>query len=66
MEKDLSTFLVQGALRPEEAAAVREGVNRLCGLLTDGGARLALQMVDGFNLPEHLLGAPIAVDWHAM
>lgn len=45
------------------AAAVRVQVNSLCSQLSADAGRLALQLCEGFGIPDHLLQAPIAFNW---
>lgn len=45
------------------ATAVRAQINRLCGQLSANSGKLALQLCEGFGIPDHLLQAPIAFDW---
>lgn len=63
-----SGFLVAaGALGSDGRAglsALRAAANSVYTLLTTGGkASPALKLVDGWGVPDHLIGAPIAFDW---
>jgi hypothetical protein len=54
-----------GLLNGADAAALRLSVNRACRQLGSGGkAAPALKLCEAFAIPEHLLAAPIAKNWH--
>ena len=56
IEADASWFLEAGYLEPPKTRAIRAAVNHLCELLRPR----AVQLVDAFELPEPVIGAPIA------
>jgi acyl-CoA oxidase len=56
-------LFLAGALQPHQAAAVRNGVNKLCYDLTADGGKTIWALCDGFGIPDELLFAPIAFDW---
>eukprot|EP00744_Colponema_vietnamica_P001160 GILI01001952.1.p2 GENE.GILI01001952.1~~GILI01001952.1.p2 ORF type:complete len:666 (-),score=236.66 GILI01001952.1:73-2070(-) len=58
IEADLSWYLGFGYFAPNKAKAIQMEVNDLCNELRP----FALDAVNGFGVPEHLLG-PIAFDW---
>jgi len=60
IEKDLSWFLCQKILTPDQAIEVGNAVRALCASL----APQALHLVDAFGVPDHMVQAPIALDWH--
>ena len=63
LERGLAFFLASGALRQQQAAAVRAAVNSLCRRLVEDGGRTIWALCDGFGIPDELLFAPIAFDW---
>ena len=63
LERGLAFFLASGALRQQQAAAVRAAVNSLCRRLMADGGRTIWKLCDGFGIPDELLFAPIAFDW---
>lgn len=63
VERAAPFLLAAGALTGADMAALRAQINQLCGAFAADGARAALQLCDGFGIPEHLLWAPIASDW---
>ncbi|KAL3161189.1 hypothetical protein ABBQ38_009556 [Trebouxia sp. C0009 RCD-2024] len=63
LERSMAHYLASGVLQGSHATAVRAQINRLCGQLSANSGRLALQLCEGFGIPDHLLQAPIAFDW---
>ena len=57
LEADRAWFLEAGYVTSAKSQAVRAEVNTLCGELRPA----ALNLVDGFGIPDRLLAAPIAV-----
>lgn len=66
VETNLAFFLAQGVMGKAEAEASRAAVNGLCRLLSADDGRVALQLCDGFGIPDHLIAAPIAGNWRQM
>ncbi len=44
-------------------ASLRDRIHGVFRVLVADGGRLALDLVDAFGIPDHLLQAPIALDW---
>lgn len=61
VEADLAWFMTQGIIAPAVGRAIPAGVRALVSRL---GPR-ALDLIQGFGIPEHLVAAPIAADWEA-
>jgi len=59
LDRDLAWFLVQQMLSPEEGKATKVRLSELCKEL----APQALNLVDAFGVPDHIVQAPIALDW---
>lgn len=59
VEINLAWFLVHGVVSSEVAKGFGEFVCRFISLLAPQG----LSICDAFDIPEHLLSAPIAQDW---
>ena len=66
VEEGLETYLAAGALSGAAVAPLRAQVNTLCAVLAAEDGRLALQLCDGFGVPDHLLAAPIAAGWRSI
>ena len=66
-ERAGAVLVAAGALGPDGAAGLaqlRAAANAVYHALTAGGkASPALKLVDGWGIPDHLIGAPIAFDW---
>jgi acyl-CoA oxidase len=61
IERDIGWYLINGVLDADAAARIVELSRQLCA---DIGAKdVALNIVQGFGVPEHLINAPIAQDW---
>ena len=58
LEADRAWFLEAGELTASKSRAIRSEVNALCAELRPQCTAL----VEGFNIPDHLLAAPIAFD----
>ena len=63
VERAAPFLLASGVLTGADMAELRTQINELCAALAANSARAALQLCDGFGIPEHLLWAPIASDW---
>ncbi|KAF0765024.1 hypothetical protein AaE_003014, partial [Aphanomyces astaci] len=59
LEKDLGWFTVNEILTPSAGSAVIAESQAKCKEL--GG--VAVELVQGFGIPEHMHHAPIAADW---
>jgi len=59
IERELAWYLTSKVLDASHAKAVPEEARRLCAEL----APHALILADGFGLPDHVVSAPIALDW---
>lgn len=57
IELNRSWYLEAGYLEPPKSRAVRALVNKLCGEIRP----VAVPLVDGFGIPDDLLGAPAAL-----
>ncbi len=66
VERHLASYLAAGVLTGADAAALRAAVNRACKQLGGNGAAPALALCEAFGIPDHLLAAPIAFNWHTM
>ena len=56
LERDAGWFQAAGAMEGNKAKAIRELVLRLAEELTED----AISLVQGFGIPDAILGAPIA------
>ena len=54
-------YLLEGLLSPSQAQAITQRSRELCAKL---GSQ-AIELVNGFGVPEHMLSSPIARDWVA-
>jgi acyl-CoA oxidase len=63
VERAAPFLLASGVLTGADMAELRTQINELCAALAANSAHAALQLCDGFGIPEHLLWAPIASDW---
>ena len=64
VENSIGSYLAAGALPGGALAPLRRKINSLCGEFAKDKARAALELCDGFGIPDHLLQAPIALrDW---
>lgn len=59
IETDLAWFLTEGLLSAADGRKVIEESRKLCAEL----APQAVELCNGFGIPEHMLHAPIAQDW---
>jgi acyl-CoA oxidase len=66
VERHLASYLAAGVLTGADAAALRASVNRACRQLGGDGAASALVLCKAFDIPDHLLAAPIAFNWRTM
>lgn len=66
VERAAPFLLAAGALTGGDMAALRAQINELCRAFAADGARAALALCDGFGVPEHLIGAPIASNWRTI
>lgn len=66
VERAAPFLLAAGALTGGDMAALRAQINELCGAFAADGAQAALALCDGFGVPEHLIGAPIASNWRTI
>lgn len=66
VERHLTSYLAAGVLTGADAAALRAAVNRACRQLGGDGAGPALVLCKAFDIPDHLLAAPIAFNWRTM
>jgi acyl-CoA oxidase len=57
LEREEGWLLAHGVFERSKGEAVRTLVNRSCGELRPH----AVSLVDGFGIPDEILGAPIAV-----
>lgn len=63
IEKDLAFFLTAGVINAQDASSLRDRIHAAFGVLVADDGRLALDLVEAFGIPDHLLQAPIALDW---
>ncbi len=56
IERERAWYLEKGYIDPSKSEAMRDQANRLCHLLADR----AVDLVDGFGIPNKLIRAPIA------
>lgn len=67
VESGLACYLTSGALPGSAVGPLRGKINRLCNELSDKGAKDAMALCNAFNIPDHLLQAPIALQrWQDM
>lgn len=67
VEGGLETYLAGGALGAQALSPLRKKIAALCGKMNENGGKMALQVVGGFGIPNHLVQAPIAVgNWRTM
>nr|AOE43294.1 putative acyl-CoA oxidase [Cavenderia deminutiva] len=59
--EDLGWFLSNKYFAPVKAKAIQNAINKVCGVLRDH----ALPLIKAFDIPEHLVTAPIANDYVA-
>lgn len=59
IEADMSWFLTEGLLSPSDGRKVSEAARKLCEQLGPD----AVELCEGFGIPEHMHHAPIATDW---
>ena len=60
VESQAMTFLLsQKVVTPEQSIKITEMSQKL----TKSLGEYALELVDGFGIPEHMITAPIAKDW---
>lgn len=60
IQNNLSDLIVSGLISVENAQAVREEFNSLAATVSE----LSPDICESFGIPEELLSAPIARDWH--
>ncbi|EFA78532.1 putative acyl-CoA oxidase [Heterostelium album PN500] len=61
IEGDMGWFLSNKYFAPVKAQAIENAINKVCGALREH----ALPLVNAFDIPEHLISAPIAGDYVA-
>jgi len=59
IENDMTWFLTEGVLTVKQAKMVTHHARDLCKEVS----AQALHLTDAFNIPDHLVQAPIALDW---
>ncbi|KAL6056786.1 acyl-Coenzyme A oxidase [Balamuthia mandrillaris] len=59
VERDLAWYLFTNTLSQEQGRLVGDHIRVLCAEL----APQALHLVDAFGIPDHMVQAPIALDW---
>lgn len=66
VEREAAFYLANGVISRDDAAALRTAVNDMCRVLGGQGAAPALRLCEAFGIPDHLLQAPIALNWKGM
>lgn len=64
VERSVAHYLAAGALSRADAVALRSEVMGCFTVLLAGQGALARGLCDAWGIPDHLLQAPIAFDWH--
>lgn len=63
VEQAAASLLTAGALSRADAHALRGQINDICAAFAANGGSVAVELCQGFGIPEHLIQAPIASDW---
>ncbi|MEW5319808.1 MAG: hypothetical protein WDW38_010934 [Sanguina aurantia] len=66
VERSLAFYLGQGVVSRADALVLHSTITAHYRLLSSNSGALALKLCDGFGIPDHLIGAPIAFDWHGI
>nr|AOE43295.1 putative acyl-CoA oxidase [Synstelium polycarpum] len=61
IEDDMGWFLSNKYFAPVKAQAINSAINKICGMMREH----ALPLVEAFDIPAHLMTAPIANDYIA-
>ncbi|EGG23713.1 putative acyl-CoA oxidase [Cavenderia fasciculata] len=59
IEEDMGWFLSNKYFAPVKAKAIQNSINKVCGMVREH----AIPLVKAFNIPDHLMTAPIANDY---
>lgn len=66
VERASAFLLAAGALSGADTVALRGQINDICAAFAVNGGSAAVELCQGFGIPEHLIQAPIASDWRKL
>lgn len=66
IEKHMAFYLANRLILPESYRNITQIINTLCNEMAAQGGKSALLLCDAFEIPPHLLQAPIAFNWRTM